>query len=199
MPRIDNEKFYKSSIKKYGLSAKGVQWNSLSSQKIRFEIILKMLPKDLHNYTLVDAGCGFGDFYNFLKSKNQLPLKYIGIDTLDEMVQIASKKTSQKIIKADICKDKLIEADYYICSGAMNILDKFETHLFIQNCYNHSKKGFIFNILYGDKESDIYNYMTLLKIKDIARYLELEELKIKTRYLKNDITIAFIKRSKSNF
>ena len=191
MPRIDNEKFYKSSIKKYGLSAKGVQWNSLSSQKIRFEIILKMLPKDLHNYTLVDAGCGFGDFYNFLKSKNQLPLKYIGIDTLDTMVSIAQKKTSQKIIKADICKDKLIEADYYICSGAMNILDKFETHLFIQNCYKHSKKGFIFNILYGDKESETYNYINMKKIKQIAKHLKVRDIKTSTSYLKSDITVLF--------
>ena len=196
MPRIDNEKFYKSSIKKYGLSAKGVQWNSLSSQKIRFKIILKMLPKDLHNYTLVDAGCGFGDFYNFLKSKNQLPLKYIGIDTLDEMVQIASKNTNQKIIKADICKDKLIEADYYICSGAMNILDKFETHLFIQNCYNYSKKGFIFNILYGDKESETYNYISDLQIKNIIQHLQVKQLNLETKYLENDITISFFKSKK---
>jgi len=192
MPRINNQQFYKSAITKYGTSPKGVHWNSKNSQEIRFEIILKMLPNDLQNYTLVDAGCGFGDFYNYLKERDKLPLKYIGIDTLDEMVEIASKKTSQQIIKANICKDKLLEADYYICSGAMNILDKFETHLFIQNCYNNSKYGFIFNLLHGDQESETYNYMTTMQIIDIKEHLKVKTLKTKVDYLKNDITVAFL-------
>ena len=195
MPRIDNEQFYKSAIRKYGNTPKGVHWNSQNSQRIRFDIILKILPNDLDKYTLVDAGCGFGDFYNYLKIKNKLPLKYIGIDTLDTMVEIALKNTSQKIIKADICKDTLVEADYYICSGAMNILNSFETHLFLQNCYHASKYGFVFNILHGDKQSETYNYMTTTKIKKIAKYLGIKTIKITTGYLKNDITVFFAKNT----
>ena len=199
MPRINNEQFYKSAIKKYGTTAKGVHWNSQNSQEIRFKTILKMLPNDLHNYTLADAGCGFGDFYIWMQNQDNIALDYIGLDSLDSMVEVASKNTSQKIIKADICKDKLVEADYYICSGAMNILDKFETHLFIQNCYNSSKYGFVFNILHGDKESKTYNYVTTEQIKTIAKYLKIKTVKINVGYLKNDITIAFFKEKYSNF
>ena len=193
MPKINNKQFYKSSIKKYGNSAKGVQWNSESTQQIRFDIILNMLPDDLYNFTLVDAGCGFGDFYEWMHKNNKTPLKYIGIDALDEMVKIASKNTSQEIIMADICKDTLVKADYYICSGAMNILEQFETHLFIQNCYNSCKYGFIFNILHGDTQSKTYNYVTTSTIKKIAKSLNVKTMKIKTGYLENDITVAFLK------
>jgi 2-polyprenyl-3-methyl-5-hydroxy-6-metoxy-1,4-benzoquinol methylase len=193
MPKVNNEEFYNLAIKKHGISAKGVQWLSDKTQQIRFKIILRTLPKNLYEYSVIDAGCGFGDFFNYMKNKKKLPLKYIGIDTLDSMVQIASKKTNQKILKADICKNKLIEADYYICSGAMNTLEKFETHLFIRNCYEHSKQGFIFNILYGSKESKTYNYITIKEIQDIAKKLKVKKVEIISGYLNSDITVSFLK------
>ena len=193
MPRIDNEQFYKSAIKEHGITAKGVQWISKKNQYTRFSIILKMLPKDLNNISIVDAGCGFGDLYIWMKKQNKVPAKYTGIDLLEDMVNIASKRTKQEIFKADICKDRLIEADYYICSGAMNILERFETYLFMQNCYNHSKYGFIFNILHGDKNSETYNYTTTFQIKNIAKDLKIKKVKMLSGYLDKDITIGFFK------
>ena len=161
MPRIDSEKFYLASIEKYGVNAKGVNWVSQETQELRFDIILDMLPKNIN--TLVDAGCGFGDFYQYLQNKNIQYTKYIGIDSLHKMCTIASKNTKQEIILADITKDKLPFAEYYICSGAMNILNTFETHLFIKNCLQSSQKAFIFNILHGSKESDTFNYFSIEK------------------------------------
>ena len=79
MPRIDNEKFYTSAIQKHGITAKGVNWISSDTQRIRFKAILEMLPSDLSWITLIDAGCGFGDFFTYLKKKNKLPKKYTGI------------------------------------------------------------------------------------------------------------------------
>ncbi|MEA1956182.1 MAG: class I SAM-dependent methyltransferase [Campylobacterota bacterium] len=194
MPRIDNEQFYKSAIEKHGVSAKGVQWISEKTQQVRFNVILNILPNDVSDLVIVDAGCGFGDFYFWMKKKKKLPSKYIGIDLLSDMVNIASKRTKQKIIKANICKDKLIDADYYICSGAMNVLERFETHLFIQNCYNSSKYGFIFNILHGDKNSETYNYMTTSQIQRIAKNLKITNVKIFSGYLDKDITVGFFKK-----
>jgi len=46
MPRIDNEKFYKSAIEMFGTTAKGVNWHSKEYQKIRFDMILALLPKN---------------------------------------------------------------------------------------------------------------------------------------------------------
>lgn len=191
MPLIDNKKFYTSAIQKHGITAKGVNWISSDTQKIRFKTILKMLPSDLSSYTLVDAGCGFGDFYTFLDKKNNLPKKYIGIDSLEDMYTIASQNTGCEIIIADITKDEIPNAEYLICSGAMNTLNKFETYQFIRNCYLASKAGFIFNILHGEKDSDTYNYMSTTQIKQIAKELDVNELKFITGYLDADITVGF--------
>lgn len=193
MPRIDSEKFYTSAIEVHGTTAKGLNWNSKQTQNIRFDIILSLLPKDLKDFSVADAGCGFGDFYFYMQKKKRFPKEYIGIDSLIDMYSIASEKTGCEIIMADICTDELPKASYYICSGAMNVLDDFETHLFIRNCYESSEIGFIFNILHGDKESDTYNYLTTKEIQSIADGLGVKEVVFKEGYLDEDITVGFFK------
>lgn len=199
MPRIDNKTFYTSAIEKYGTTAKGVNWHSKENQNIRFDVILDMLPDDISRYTIADAGCGFGDFYTYMSKKKKIPKKYIGIDSLFDMYSIASNKTGQEIIIADICKDEIPSADYYVCSGAMNTLQNFETHLFIRNCFNACKNAFIFNVLHGDRESKTYNYLTTKQIKQIAADLGVEHIEIKDDYIESDITAVFYKSSKESY
>ncbi len=193
MPRIDNEKFYTSAIELYGTSAKGVNWHSKRTQEIRFNIILELLPKNIKDFTVVDAGCGFGDLYLYMLKKKKEPKEYIGIDTLIDMYSIASEQTGKEIIIADITKDRLPSADYYVCSGAMNVLNEFETHLFIQNCFSTCREGFVFNILYGESESETYNYLSKDEINDIAKSLHVEHVEFRKDYLSNDITVGFFK------
>lgn len=196
MPRIDNERFYSSAIEKHGTTAKGVNWHSKESQKLRFDIILEMLPDNINSFSIADAGCGFGDLYTYMLKKKKAPREYIGIDSLIDMYSIASDKTGQEIIIADICKDELPSADYYICSGAMNVLESFETHLFIRNCFSTCTKAFVFNVLHGDKTSETYNYMTTEEIRQIAKDLGVSHVEFKDDYLEDDITVVFFKDNK---
>lgn len=194
MPRIDTRKFYLSAIKKYGLSARGVNWLSKENQDLRFLEILKLLPCDLSEYSLGDAGCGFGDFSSYLIKHDRQLKSYLGIDAHIEMVALASSNAEVEILHLDICKESVPIKDYYICSGALNILTTFETHLFIQNCYNSSRKAFIFNTLYGNKESETYNYLQKDFIESIAKKLNVKKVIYKEGYLENDITVMFLKK-----
>jgi len=195
LPKIDTDKFYSSAIQKFGTTAKGVNWASKENQFLRFKEILSLLPNDLSNATLTDAGCGFGDFYTYLQKKKKLPKHYIGLDYHLDMCSIAEQNTAQEIINADICRDTLPICDYYICSGALNVLTKFETHLFIQNCYNSSKKAFVFNALYGDTESETYNYLSKKEISTIAKRLNVIKVEYREGYLQNDITVSFLREA----
>jgi SAM-dependent methyltransferase len=189
MPRVENEIFYNAALQKHGLTCKALHWNSEQSQNLRFKVLLSLLSEDISSCTVVDIGCGFGDLYHFMKSK---PLQYIGIDVMDEMVHEAKKRTGCEILKLDGLYDELPLADYYFCSGAMNILQKFETHLFIQNCYKASKKGFIFNILEGEDESLVYNYFKENEIKTLAKQLG-AKYEIKKGYMHKDISVGLFK------
>ena len=193
MPKVDTRKFYLSAIQKYGVTPRGVQWNSREHQEIRFDVILSLLPKDLSSSTLVDAGCGFGDLYCYLQKKERLVQKYIGIDMLEEMQSIAQKRTKETILLANICTDPLPSAEYYLCSGALNILTQFESYQFIHNAYKSATKGLIFNLLYGDKESQTYNYFTKEQIESLAQELKVQKLCFKDAYLEHDLTVGFFK------
>ncbi|MDF1878189.1 class I SAM-dependent methyltransferase [Sulfurimonas sp. SAG-AH-194-C20] len=193
MPKINSSKFYTSAIQKYGLNAKGLNWSSKKNQELRFHEILQLLPEQLDTFCIGDAGCGFGDFYRYLGKKDRKPASYLGVDSLSDMVSIASTQTPTEILHLDICKEELPIQDYYICSGALNVLTDFEIHLFIHNCYNSSRKAFIFNALYGDKESDTYNYMQKYEIENIAKNLKVKNIIYREGYLENDITVMFLK------
>jgi SAM-dependent methyltransferase len=206
MPRVDSQKFYSSAIDKYGITAKGVNWHSKESQKMRFDIILEMLPSDISGYSVADAGCGFGDLYLYMLKKKMAPKEYIGIDSLPDMYSIASDRTGCEIVIADICAprafppdgrgiDELPSADFYICSGAMNVLESFETHLFVRNCFSSCNIGFIFNVLHGDKRSETYNYLTTAQIEQMALELGVNSLILRDDYMEDDITVMFLKET----
>ncbi len=194
MPKIDSTKFYANAIKKYGRSARGVNWLSQENQTIRFAVIAKLLPTNLQHCSLADAGCGFGDFYHYLQTIKKNLQTYTGIDSHPQMVAVARETTKQTILHLDICKASLPIHDYYICSGALNVLTPFESHLFIQNCYHSSREAFIFNVLYGDKTSDTYNYLQKETLESIAKKLDVKKVVYKEGYLENDITVMFVKK-----
>jgi hypothetical protein len=109
------------------------------------------------------------------------------------MVAITKRRTGCSVLNLDICLGSLPSAEYYISSGALNILTKFETYQFILNCYRASRVGFIFNVLYGDRDSKIYNYLNMIDIRKIAKELDVKKIIIKDDYLDGDITVGFFK------
>jgi SAM-dependent methyltransferase len=185
----NNTQFYKRVIKKYGISARGVHWNCEESQYLRFEILSEFIKTEIKDSIVVDAGCGFGEYYNYLYDNNLKPKAYIGIDCEEEMINSASKRfLNTKFILKNILEDKLPLADYYICSGAMNILKEKEVFTFIKRAYKASTKGFIFNFLKEDPLSNISIDTVLGFCKSIC-----SEIKINDDYLDNDVSI-FLKK-----
>jgi len=124
VPRIDNDRYYDASISRYGFSAKGVQWRSQKSQFKRFEILLQKIPQPLETVNIVDAGCGTGALYGYMESTNQLPKHYLGLELKDAFVEAAKEYGGFEVRQCDVLYDPLPQADYYLCSGAMNILTR---------------------------------------------------------------------------
>ncbi|MGB1227185.1 MAG: class I SAM-dependent methyltransferase [Poseidonibacter sp.] len=181
----NNNQFYSRVIKKYGVSARGVHWSCEESQYIRFKELTKFIQNELEHSIIVDAGCGFGEYYNYLFDNNLKPKQYIGIDCEEQMITLASKRfVDTKFILKNILEDKLPSADYYICSGAMNTLTQEEVFNFIKKSYKASKKGFIFNFLKEDS-------LTNIPIKSVITFCKTicSQIEVKDDYLENDISI----------
>jgi SAM-dependent methyltransferase len=193
MPRIDNRLFYEKAIVKHGYTAKGLNWNSHTSQHTRFQVIYGLLKETLAQSSLVDAGCGFGDLYLFLEQKRAAPKHYLGYDSLETMVHMAMNRTGQPCVCCDILHDPLVEADYYVASGSMNILNRFETMLFIERCYEASRKGFVFNLLRGVDDSSTFNHW---EPSEIAALVKTFGCKVELRegYMDGDFTMSLWKQ-----
>ncbi|MCF6200745.1 MAG: class I SAM-dependent methyltransferase, partial [Hydrogenimonas sp.] len=78
MPRIDHKLFYSKTVAKYGRCAQGVAWSDESRQKRRFAQLLRAIP-DISKAAVVDAGCGFGDLWLFMRERGTLPKGYLGL------------------------------------------------------------------------------------------------------------------------
>jgi len=105
------------------------------------------------------------------------------------MIRISQNRfTSIDFYHRDVLKDSLFESDYYICSGAMNMLKKDDFFTFVEKCFFYSKKGFIFNFLKNKSFNNI-------KIEEVISFCSSLTPKIQTKnnYLDNDFTIFMIK------
>lgn len=190
MSRTDNATFYHASIAEYGLDARGVHWHSTYAQEIRFDQLLALLPSNVQS--IVDAGCGFGDLYWYMSDQQRASMEYVGLDALEVMVHEAQIRTAKTIYQCDILNDLLPTGDFYLCSGALNILTRYEAHRFIRRCYDASDRGIIFNFLEGEDTSKTYNYFQVNQIEALGRHLG-ARLKFRTGYYKDDCTVAFYK------
>ncbi len=187
MARTDQKRFYRETYDRYGVSAQGVAWDSVQTQKKRFAVIRSCLG-DIQRDTLVDAGCGFGDFYLYLQEKNSLPQTYIGLDLSVPMVEEARVRTACKIMQKDILRHNIPMADWYVASGSMNLLTRVETSVFIRRCFEKSRKGFVFNLLQGRESDEVYSCWQPHEMIALCQPLG-GKVEIKEGYMEGDFTV----------
>jgi SAM-dependent methyltransferase len=147
--------YYSQKIIEHGPTPKGVDWNGSESQRLRFGVLSKLI--DNSECTLLDYGCGYGAYYDFLKENNLL-VNYTGYDLSQEMIDFGSQKFPNLKWLRHLNDDKY---DYIVSSGIFNVAfdtdrNIWENHVFDTiNTFNRlSKKGFAFNMLttYSDTE-----------------------------------------------
>lgn len=186
--KINNHLFYKHSYLKHKNSAKGLHWTSKQTQEKRFEILIDFIKKDLHTVSILDAGCGFGHLLEYLKMNRLNPKNYIGVDCEKFMIDICLQNFPRyRFFEKDILKENIPINDYCICSGALNLLDKEDIFVFIENMLKSAKKGILFN--------HITNNFNKVSKEDVINYCEKTNCKmiIEENYLENDYTI-FLKK-----
>lgn len=173
------EKYYTEKIIKHGPTPNGVDWNGKESQYLRFEVLSNIIEEN--NVSILDYGCGYGAFYDFLKQKN-IQTDFTGFDMSQTMIDECKKihKDGNWITLLDEEK----KYDYIIASGIFNVMldnnkDEWKNYIFrcIQIFNQKSIKGFAFNML--------TTYSDIDKAKEYLFYGEPEEI---FKYCKNNIS-----------
>jgi SAM-dependent methyltransferase len=193
-----NLRHYNAILAQYGEDVKAVSWGSLESQRIRFQVLSEI--GDLEGKSILDVGCGFGDFYGFLRERIQLK-SYLGTDINQNMITLARRKYPEASFEVrDIAEDPFDETyDYVFTSGIFGLKvprwrDIMER--MVSRMYELSRTGtgvnFLSKYTTGEKVSDSY-YADPVKIMDfVYRHLSPRVI-LRHDYRPNDFTLHIYK------
>jgi SAM-dependent methyltransferase len=151
------KEYFKDKFEKFGTTPQGEDWNSVESQKIRFDQLIKVIDSSQH-YSIIDYGCGYGALIDHLRSL-QHSFTYQGMDILEDAISSAKELHRDCFFTAN--EQDLKPADYVVESGIFNIkldagYDDWTNHVLetLSSMDKLAIKGFAFNCLtkYSDAE-----------------------------------------------
>jgi len=157
LQKIDN--YYTEKINQHGPVPAGADWNSLESQHIRFDQLLKVIPERSH-FSVLDFGCGYGAMFAYMKERFE-SFSYAGFDISEAMITQA--RATQGDEEATWCvslEQAELSIDYVIASGIFNVKLDYRNEEWLAyiletlTCMNQlAGKAFAFNVLtqYSDK------------------------------------------------
>lgn len=163
--KIDD--YYTGKLRVHGATHRGVDWNSVESQEMRFSQITKLCDFD-KAFSLNDYGCGYGALARYLLQRTS-SVSYTGYDVSDAMVDAArSAFGNDSRFRFTSRATDLAAADYTVASGIFSVRMDVSNDLwegYIRDTLDHiaavSLRGFSFNMLtaYSDPErmrDDLY-------------------------------------------
>lgn len=166
-------KRYRERLQKYGEDIRTLGSGTKERQRIRYRVLSEV--GNLNYSSILDLGCGFGDFYKYLKEKG-LKVDYTGYDICPEFVKIAQAKFPEATFEVrDIQEDGIPRKfDYIVSSQTFNnkLLNEENDILIkdiIRRCFEASNIGVAIDMTtdYVDfKKEHLYYYSP----EDIFRF-----------------------------
>lgn len=158
---------YRSAIRRHGPGFAATLWGSREAQILRFDVMIDLAHSGggFEGCTIVDAGCGNGDFAARLLER-KVPFKqFVGIDAIGEMITQADERKLERcsFIEADfVTQPKVLaghEADYICFSGSLNTMNDDTAMRLVRAAFDAAAQGVVFNFLsnrshakWGDKD-----------------------------------------------
>jgi SAM-dependent methyltransferase len=144
--------YYSSKLALHGTTPQGVDWNGRPSHELRHRQFLRLL--DDPNASILDLGCGFGDFLRFLRTQGHRG-PFIGYDVAPDMIAEALRLHGEGADRQWRVGAMPAEtADFAVASGIFNVkgdvpVDAWAryVHDTIDVLAQAGRCGFAFNVL----------------------------------------------------
>lgn len=173
--------YYRKCLERYGPTPRGVDWNTLESQILRFEQLSKLLPTEKETpFSVLDYGCGYGALVGFIQSR-YTAVQYTGFDCVDAMLASADLNYGGiPHVRFAAELPPVGRYDYVLASGVFNVkqgVDERDWERYvletIEQLFSRCERGFAFNALtrYADPEKmrdDLY-YANPLRLFEYCR------------------------------
>ncbi len=151
---------YEQALAAHGPTARGVDWKDEAGQRLRHQQFLRLVGDD-PDASILDLGCGYGDFLAFLRATGHRG-RYIGIDIAPAMVEAARRLHGEGPDRVFLLGNETTEtADYAIASGILNVIRGADAGAWqayvdgvIDGLARSSRRGFAFNMLSLDSDPE---------------------------------------------
>jgi trans-aconitate methyltransferase len=194
---LEMKEYFEDRYERFGTDLKSLAWNSPESQQERFEILSTLFVPG--NFFVLDVGCGFGDYYKFLKMR--MPkriLGYTGIDLVQEFITEAETRYPGGNFRVlDILASEFMFHNYVVASGIFskdveNWYDYVTTML--TRMFSLCTKGIAANFLSKFSPANCSNmhYADPAEILEIAFTLS-KKVILRHDYRLNDFTVFIYK------
>jgi SAM-dependent methyltransferase len=145
--------YYASKLALHGATPQGVDWNGQASQNVRHQQFLRLFA-DAPDASILDLGCGYGDFLRFLRGEGYGGL-YVGYDAAPGMIAEASRLHGLGPDRQWRVGASPVEVvDFAIASGIFNVkgdvsIDSWARYVrdTVHILARAGRRGFAFNVL----------------------------------------------------
>ena len=143
-----NISFFSELLRTHHISPLSLNWGSRASQEMRFAVLAEV--GDLVGSSLLDVGCGLGDFYDWQRRAG-LGVNYQGVDLTPEIIRVAKGRFPEVDFRVgNVLEEEIGTFDYVIASGIF-YLRQSEPFEFMQRMiarlFESSRMGLAFNSL----------------------------------------------------
>ena len=126
----------------------------LGRKKVWTAIVDHLQPKFFNNIeTVVELGCGYGDFYLYLKKYFDRKFTYKGYDINIDFINFCKNTNKENNEFFFVSDHPLDNSDFSIMNGTYNYavynsINKWEEYLIynLKKCFENSNKGIIFSL-----------------------------------------------------
>jgi SAM-dependent methyltransferase len=152
--------YYSAKLGQHGATSQGVDWNGLDSHQTRHRQFLRLLAES-PDASVIDLGCGFGDFLRFLRLECHRG-HFIGYDIAPAMVAKARELHGESDDREwHVGGEPVGPADFAIASGIFNVKGNVDdedwrdyVHRTIDVLARAGRRGFGFNMLSLSSDAD---------------------------------------------
>jgi SAM-dependent methyltransferase len=156
----DVAQYYSAKLEEHGATPRGVDWNGPQSHQLRHRQFLRLIA-DTPDASIVDLGCGFGDFLSFLRIAG-FRGPFTGYDVAPAMIDKAREihgETGAQHWRVGATPEGV--SDFAIASGIFNVKGSTPDatwtdyiHRTLDVLAQASRHGFGFNILSLSSDPD---------------------------------------------
>ena len=150
-PAQDYLRPYREAVRRHGPGFEATLWSSPEGQRRRFDVMIDLAG--FENCTLVDIGCGQGDFAKYLVDREIRFARFVGIDALPELIAAAQQRNLPRCefrvcdALADPAALACEHADFICFSGSLNTMDECVAKALVQRTFDAAAQGVVFNFL----------------------------------------------------